>query len=176
MTFPLSYSRCRAGSREVRAWWDSFPLLKEEIFCPAAVFANVPTLSCSEGDAGVVSLNFSHCPSCWKPVLLPLEHSKLEIHLISPETPPEMDADCPSSSWGWANTGHGCLPWSQCPGPLAGASCHSGPFSLPCPGLARWKCCSIKPSHLPQARDGSESPGKCLVAWQSCSGRRKAPC
>lgn len=77
LTFPLSSSRCRAGFREVRAWRQSLPFLKEEIF-PAAVFANVPTLCCSQGDAGVVSLNFSHCPSCWKP----LEHSKLEIHFV----------------------------------------------------------------------------------------------
>lgn len=52
--------------------------LKAEISFPAAVFANVPALSCS----GVVSLNFSHCPSRWKPVLLPLGHSKLEIHFV----------------------------------------------------------------------------------------------
>lgn len=123
LTFPPSYSRCRAGSREFRAWWESFPLLKVEIFFPAAVFANVPPLSCSKGDIGVVSPNFSHCPSCWD---MPLEHSKLEIHLvIYPKPPLEMDPDRPSSCWELpcpANRhNHGCLPHSQCPRQLTGA-------------------------------------------------------
>lgn len=141
MTFPLSYSRCRAGSREVTAWWESFPLLKEEIFFPAAVFVNVPPLSCSEGDVGAVSLNFSHCPSRWKH----LEHSKVGIHfVISPETPPEMDAEmdpdwevdpAPGSCPDGVNTQtRGALHGPSVPGPGRSPAATLGHFL--CPGCA----------------------------------------
>lgn len=172
LTFPPSHSRGRAGFRAVRARWESLPPLQEEIFFPAAVFANVSPVSCPKGDAGVVSLNLSHCPSCWKPV----EHSKLEIHfMIYPGTPPETDPDCPSSSW--HNQTEAGVP-ALLPVPQAPARTLLPLRALAVPWLcpATWKCCSIKPSHLPQPWDGSESPGKRLVAWQSYSGRRKAPC
>lgn len=146
--------------------------LKAEISFPAAVFANVPALSCS----GVVSLNFSHS--------LMLEACAAASGAQQAGNPlcdltrnPSRDGSrlLGAALPGQTNSATGACRDPSVPVIQQENSCNSGPSSLPQLCLARWKCCSIKPSHLPQAWDGGESPGKRLVAWQSCSGRRKAP-